>query len=102
VALAIVSVAFWGYAALAVTAIYWRVRRFHRELRDRMEEEAQRAADHRHDIGEGVRAAHYYLRELDEKLGSSLPRDVKVGSIQAENLVVRPGPPVDRGRDLGR
>ena len=31
------------------------------------------------------------MRDLDEKLGSSLPRDVKVGSIQAENLVVQPG-----------
>ena len=73
-----------GYATLLLTAVYLRVARLQRRARRVLEQEAHGAAEH-------LAAIHYYMRDLDEKFGSSLPRDVKVGSIQAENLVVQPG-----------
>jgi membrane protein implicated in regulation of membrane protease activity len=79
------------YSALALTASYRRLARLERTTREYLEQEIRSAGEHRQEIIERLRAAHYYLRELDEKLGSSLPRDVQVGSIKAENLVVQPG-----------
>jgi hypothetical protein len=73
-----------GYATLLLTAVSLRVARLQRQARRVLEQEAHGAAEH-------LAAIHYYMRDLDEKLGSSLPRDVKVGSIRAENLVVQPG-----------
>src|SRR5215470_9457250 len=90
------------YSMLVLGLTAWRLARFRREMREHAEEEAHNAAEYRQEVIERLRATHYYLRELSEKLGSNLPQEVKVGLIRADNLVVQPptqnGP--SRERDL--
>jgi len=95
---ALAILALMAYSALALTASHRRLARLERVTREYLEQESHSAGEHRQEIAERLRAAHYYLRELDEKLGSSLPRDVQVGSIKAENLVVQPAG-VERARE---
>jgi hypothetical protein len=87
---ALIALACICYSVLVLTVTSWRLARLRRETREHSEEEARKAAEYRQEVIERLRATHYYLRELSEKLGSSLPPDFKVGSIQAEKLVVQP------------
>lgn len=96
---ALIALACICYSVLLLTITSWRLARLRRETREHAEEEARRAAEYRQEVIERLRATHYYLRELSEKLGSSLPPDVKVGSIQAEKLVVQPPTQDGRRRD---
>ena len=96
VVVALLVLACLGYAALALTTVFYRVARLQRLMRKHQEQQSE----YRQEVIDNLRATHYYLRELSEKLGSSLPHDVKVGSIQAENLVVQP--PQHDGRNRER
>ena len=79
----VVLVGLLALLVLLQLATHRRVVRLQRLARNYVEQDAHAAAEH-------LNAAHYYLRDLDEKLGSTLPRDVRVGSIKADNLVVQP------------
>jgi hypothetical protein len=96
VAGALIAFACICYSMLVLAVTSWRLARLRRETREHAEEEARNAVEYRQEVIERLRATHYYLRELSEKLGSSLPQEVKVGLIQAENLVVQP--PIQNGR----
>jgi hypothetical protein len=97
---ALIAFACICYSMLVLAVTSWRLGRLRRETRGRAEEEARAAAEYRQEAIERLRATHYYLRQLSEKLGSSLPQEVKVGLIQAENLVVQP--PIQNGRARDR
>ena len=100
VAAALIALACICYSVLVLSITSWRLARLRRETREHAEEEARTAAEYRQEVIERLRATHYYLRELSEKLGSTLPKDVKVGMIQAENLIVQP--PIQNGRARDR
>jgi hypothetical protein len=87
------------YSTLLLSVISWRLARIRREIREHAEKEARNAAEYRQEAIERLRATHYYLRELSEKLGSSLSQEVKVGLIRADNLVVQAPTQNGRARD---
>jgi len=90
VASVLAAFALIGLSVLELIATHRRLRRLERVTREHVEHELRAGAEHRQEVSEHLRAAHYYLRELNDKLGSTLPPDVQVGSIKAENLVVQP------------
>jgi hypothetical protein len=87
---ALITIACICYSVVVLTFTSWRLARLRRETREHAEEETRNAAEYRQEVIERLRATHYYLRELSEKLGSSIPQEVKVGLIRADNLVVQP------------
>jgi hypothetical protein len=99
VAAALIALACICYSVLVLTFTSWRLARLRRETREHAEQEAHNAAEYRQEVIERLRATHYYLRELSEKLGSSIPQEVKVGLIRADNLVVQPSTQNGRARD---
>jgi hypothetical protein len=79
----LVALGLLAIGVLLLFATYRRVVRLQRLTRGYFDQDAHAAIEH-------LSAVHYYLRDLDEKVGSSLPPDVRVASIKADNLVVQP------------
>ena len=97
VAAALIALVWVCYSMLVLSVTAWQLARLRRETREHAERRTHDAAGYWQEVIERLRATHYYLREISEKIGSSLPQEVKVGLIRADNLVVQP--PIQNGRE---
>lgn len=85
--------AVWGslvYTAWRVRTVAVRLGSLIAEVGAIREAETHVAAEDRREALALLRGAQFYLQHINERLGSTLPPDVKVASISAENLVVGP------------